>query len=43
MGVLYENILGLVEAPVLDAAMTLHKGEISPPIKAADGYHIVKA
>jgi parvulin-like peptidyl-prolyl isomerase len=43
MGVLYENILGLVEAPVLDAALTLHKGEISPPVKAADGYHIVKA
>ena len=43
MGVLYENILGLVEAPVLDAALVLNKGEISPPIKATDGYHIIKA
>ena len=43
MGVLYENILGVVEAPVLDAALVLQKGEISSPIKATDGYHIVKA
>jgi parvulin-like peptidyl-prolyl isomerase len=43
MGVLYENILSMVEAPVLDAALALQKGEISSPIKATDGYHIVKA
>jgi parvulin-like peptidyl-prolyl isomerase len=43
MGVLYENILGLVEAPVLDAALALHKGELSPPVRATDGFHIIKA
>jgi hypothetical protein len=43
MGVLYENILGPVEAPVLDAALALNPGELSRPIKARDGYHILQA
>lgn len=43
MGVLYENILGPVEAPVLDAALALNPGELSRPIKARDGYHVLQA
>ena len=43
MGVLYENILVPVEAPVLDAALALNRGDVSPPVRATDGYHIVKA
>ncbi len=43
MGVLYENILGPVEAPVLDAALVLKEGEVSLPIKGRDGYHLIKA
>jgi len=43
MGVLYEKILRPVEAPVLDAALALKPGEISQPIKASDGYHLIKA
>lgn len=43
MGVLYENIIGPVEAPVLDAALALKEGEVSVPIKARDGYHVIKA
>lgn len=42
MGVLYDRILRPVEAPVLETALTLKEGEISQPIKATDGYHIVK-
>src|SRR6202000_3249683 len=41
--VLYENILGPVEAPVLDAALVLKEGEVSLPVKGHDGYHLVKA
>ena len=43
MGVLYEKILRPVEAPVLDAALALKPDEISQPIKASDGYHLIKA
>lgn len=43
LGVLYENVLGPVEAPVLDAALALKEGEVPPPIKARDGYHLIKA
>lgn len=44
MGVLYENIISSpVEAPVLDAALTLKEGGVSPPIKARDGYHLIQA
>jgi len=43
MGVLYDRILNSVESPVLDAALALKQGEVSPPIKAGDGYHLVKA
>ena len=43
MGVLYERIMRPVEAPVLDAALALNTGEVSQPVKAADGYHLVKA
>jgi parvulin-like peptidyl-prolyl isomerase len=43
MGVLYENIISPVEAPTLDAALTLKEGEVSQPIKARDGYHLIKA
>jgi parvulin-like peptidyl-prolyl isomerase len=43
MGVLYENILSPVEAPVLDAALLLKEGEVSPPIRGSDGYHLIKA
>jgi parvulin-like peptidyl-prolyl isomerase len=42
LGVLYENMLG-VEAPLLTAAMTLNKGEISEPVKIADGYCLIQA
>jgi parvulin-like peptidyl-prolyl isomerase len=42
-GVLYENILGPVEAPVLDAALALSPGELSRPIKARDGFHVLQA
>jgi len=42
MGVLYPHILRPVEAPVLDTALALKAGEISQPIKARDGYHLVK-
>ena len=43
MGVLYDRILRPVEAPVLDAALALNADEVSQPIKASDGYHLVKA
>ena len=43
IGVLYENALSPVEAPVLDASLALKEGEVSPPIKARDGYHLIKA
>jgi parvulin-like peptidyl-prolyl isomerase len=43
MGVLYERIMRPVEAPVLDAALALNAGEVSQPVKARDGYHLVKA
>ncbi|HUE36735.1 MAG TPA: peptidylprolyl isomerase, partial [Candidatus Acidoferrum sp.] len=43
MGVLYENIICPVEAPVLDAALALKQGEVSPPIQGRDGYHLIKA
>jgi len=43
MGVLYERIMRPVEAPVLDAALALKAGVVSQPIKAHDGYHLVKA
>jgi parvulin-like peptidyl-prolyl isomerase len=43
MGVLYERIMRPVEAPVLDAALALKTAEVSRPVKATDGYHLVKA
>jgi parvulin-like peptidyl-prolyl isomerase len=43
MGLLYDHVLSSVEAPVLAAALALKQGEISPPIKASDGYHLIKA
>lgn len=43
MGVLYENILGPVEAPVLDATLALKEGDVSPPVKGREGYHLIKA
>ena len=43
MGVLYEKILRPVEAAVLDAALALKPGEVSQPIKASDGYHLIEA
>jgi parvulin-like peptidyl-prolyl isomerase len=43
MGLLYDHVLSSVEAPVLAAALALKQGEISPPIKANDGYHLIKA
>lgn len=43
LGVLYENALSPVEAPVLDAAMALKEGEVSLPIKTRDSYHLIKA
>ncbi len=43
LGVLYANILGPVEAPILDAALALKQGDVSPPIKGRDGYHLIKA
>jgi parvulin-like peptidyl-prolyl isomerase len=42
LGVLYENMLG-TEAPLLTAAMTLNKGEMSEPIKTTDGYCLIQA
>src|SRR6267378_5414759 len=43
MGLLYDHVLSSVEAPVLAAALALKPGEISAPIKASDGYHLIKA
>jgi parvulin-like peptidyl-prolyl isomerase len=43
MGLLYDHVFSPVEAPVLAAALALKQGEISPPIKASDGYHLIKA
>ncbi|MDB6018042.1 MAG: Foldase protein PrsA precursor [Pedosphaera sp.] len=43
MGLLYDHVLSSVDAPVLAAALALKQGEISPPIKASDGYHLIKA
>ncbi len=43
MGVVYENILGPVEAPALDAALVLKEGEVSQPIKGRDSYYLIKA
>src|SRR5882762_6579122 len=43
MGVLYDHVISPVEAPVLDAALVLKQDGISPPIKASDGYHLIKA
>jgi parvulin-like peptidyl-prolyl isomerase len=43
MGLLYDHAFSPVEAPVLAAALTLKQGEISPPIKGSDGYHLIKA
>jgi parvulin-like peptidyl-prolyl isomerase len=42
MGLLYDHVLSSVEAPVLAAALVLKPGEVSPPIKASDGYHLIK-
>jgi len=42
MGVLYGHMLGW-ETPLLDAGMALHKGELSPPVKTGDGYHLIQA
>jgi parvulin-like peptidyl-prolyl isomerase len=42
MGVLYGHMLGW-GTPLLDAAMALHKGELSPPVKTGDGYHLIQA
>jgi parvulin-like peptidyl-prolyl isomerase len=43
MGLLYDHVLSSVDAPVLAAALALKQGEISPPIMASDGYHLIKA
>jgi parvulin-like peptidyl-prolyl isomerase len=43
MGLLYDHVLSSVEAPVLAAALALKQGEISAPIKASNGYHLIKA
>jgi parvulin-like peptidyl-prolyl isomerase len=43
MGLLYDHVLSSVAAPVLAAALALKQGELSPPIKAGDGYHLIKA
>jgi parvulin-like peptidyl-prolyl isomerase len=43
MGLLYDHVFSPVEAPVLAAALALKQGEISPPIEASDGYHLIKA
>jgi len=42
MGVLYDHMLGW-ETPLLDAAMVLHKGGLSPPVKTDGGYHLIQA
>jgi parvulin-like peptidyl-prolyl isomerase len=42
LGVLYDNMLG-VQASVLEAAMALHKGDLSQPVKTDDGYHLIQA
>jgi parvulin-like peptidyl-prolyl isomerase len=39
--VFYENMMG-VEAPLLTAAMSLNKGEISEPVKTEDGYSLIQ-
>ncbi len=41
MGVLYEHMLGW-ETSLLDAALALHKGELSQPVKNDDGYHLIQ-
>ena len=43
LGLLYDHVFSSVPAPVLAAALALKPGEISPPIKADDGYHLIKA
>jgi foldase protein PrsA len=43
MGLLYDHVLSSVEAPVLAAALALKQDEVSAPIKASDGYHLIKA
>ncbi len=43
MGLLYDHVLSSVAAPVLAAALVLKQGEISPPVKADDGYHLIQA
>ncbi len=43
LGLLYDHALSSAEAPVLAAALALKQGETSPPIKASDGYHLIKA
>lgn len=42
LGVLYDNMLH-VEASLLTAVMALGKGEISQPVKTADGYCLIEA
>jgi len=43
LGVLYDHVFSALQAPVLNAALALKQGEVSEPIKADDGYHLVKA
>src|SRR4030095_10186735 len=43
LGVLYENILAPLERPVLDTAFASRKGEISSPVKSADGFRLIQA
>ena len=43
LGIIYENMLGLVEVPVLKTALALQKGEISDPVETDSGYHIIRA
>jgi parvulin-like peptidyl-prolyl isomerase len=43
LGVLYDHVFSAVQAAVLNAALALKQGELSEPIKADDGYHLVKA
>jgi parvulin-like peptidyl-prolyl isomerase len=44
LGVLYDNMSGTdMELSMLEAAMALHKGEISQPVRNADGYHLILA
>jgi parvulin-like peptidyl-prolyl isomerase len=42
LGVLYDHMLH-VDASLLTAAMALNKGEISQPVKTADGYCLIQA